>query len=86
MRPHYIFKKSTRKHKKYDVYKIINGEWRYLVSFGDNRYQQYKDKTPLKLYSSKDHNDKERRKRYYQRHGKNPVFESAKYFSHKYLW
>ena len=34
----YTFKVSTRKHKKYDAFK--NGK--YVVSFGDNRYQQYR--------------------------------------------
>lgn len=75
----YTFKKSKRKNKKYDVYK--NGK--YLVSFGDNRYGQYKDK--IGSYSSKNHLDKKRRELYYKRHG-DAKFESAKWFSHKYLW
>ena len=75
----YTFKKSTRKNKKYDVYKHNV----YLVSFGDNRYEQYFDK--IGLYSDKNHNDKKRRDAYYKRHGK-ADFESAKWFSHKYLW
>lgn len=76
----YSFKKSKRKNKKYDAYK----DGKYIVSFGDSRYQQYKDM--IGLYSKKDHLDKERRKRYYMRHGKDASFESAKWFSHKYLW
>jgi len=72
------FQKSTRKNKKYQV-KINNK----TVHFGDNRYQQYKDK--IGLYSKLDHGDKERRKRYYMRHGK-AVKYSPKWFSHKYLW
>lgn len=78
----YKFTISRRKGKKYDVFKND----KYLVSFGAKDYQQYKDKTPLKAYSYLDHNDKERRKRYYSRHGKEAKFESAKWFSHKYLW
>lgn len=78
----YEFVVSRRKDKKYDVFK--NGK--YLVSFGAKGYQQFKDKTPLKAYSQFDHGDKERRKRYYSRHGKDANFESAKWFSHKYLW
>ena len=78
----YKIVKSTRKHKKYMA---IFKDKRATVHFGDNRYQQYKDSTPLKLYSGLNHGDKERRKRYYQRHGK-AVLYSAKYFSHKYLW
>lgn len=76
----YEFKKSKRKNKKYDVYKNN----KYITSFGDNRYDQYKDK--IGLYSYKDHNDKERKRLYYARHGKKADPESAKYFSHKYLW
>lgn len=78
----YKFIISKRKNKKYDVYKND----KYLVSFGDKNYQQFRDKTPLKAYSYLDHNDKLRKKRYYQRHGKDAIFESAKWFSHKYLW
>lgn len=75
----YTFKKSKRKNKKYDVYK--NGK--YLTSFGDNRYQQYFDK--IGIYSSLNHLDERRKDLYYKRHGK-AKFESAKWFSHKYLW
>lgn len=71
---------SRRKHKKYDVFK--NGV--YIVSFGDNRYSQFKDK--LGHYRSKDNNDKKRRELYYKRHGRDAVRHSAKWFSHKYLW
>lgn len=78
----YKFIISRRNEKKYDVYK----DGKYLVSFGAKGYKQFKDKTPLKIYSALDHNDKERRKRYYQRFGKDAKFESAKWFSHKYLW
>ena len=78
----YTIVKSTRKHKKYMV--IFNDK-RPPVHFGDNRYQQYKDSTPLKLYARLNHGDMERRKRYYPRHGKAKL-HSAKYFSHKYLW
>lgn len=78
----YRFKISVKRNKKYDVYK--NGK--YLVSFGDRNYQHYKDKTPLKAWSVLDHNDKKRRDNYYSRFGKDAKYESAKYFSHKYLW
>ena len=75
----YTFKKSTRKNKKYDAYK--NGS--YLLSFGDSRYEQYFDK--IGLYSKQNHNDEKRRDSYHKRHGK-AKFESAKWFSHHYLW
>lgn len=77
----YIIKKSTRKYKKYmAVFKDKT------IHFGDNRYQQYKDQTELKLYSDKDHLDENRRRLYYLRHGKKAEKHSAKWFSHKYLW
>jgi hypothetical protein len=78
----YEFKISVKRNKKYDVYK----NRKYLVSFGDRNYQHYKDKTPLKAWSVLDHNDKKRRDNYYSRFGKDAKYETAKYFSHKYLW
>ena len=80
----FVFKKSRRENKKYDVFK--NDE--YITSFGGIRvngipYQQYKDR--IGLYSKYDHNDKKRRDRYYLRHGKAHK-NSAKWFSSKYLW
>ena len=81
----YTFKISRKKNKKYDAFK--NGK--YLVSFGGKKpdgtpYSQYYDK--IGKYSKYNHLDEDRRDRYYKRHGKNAVFESAKYFSHAYLW
>ena len=78
----YQFKVSTRKNKKYDVYK----DNKYLVSFGDKNYQHFIDRTPIKYYSALNHYDEKRRQNYYKRFGSNPKFESAMYFSHKYLW
>lgn len=78
----YSFKVSNKTNKKYDVFK--NGK--YLVSFGDIRFQQYEDKTPLKYYSYLNHYDEKRRNNYYKRFGLNPKYESALYFAHKYLW
>jgi hypothetical protein len=76
----YSFKVSTRKNKKYDVY---IGD-KYIVSFGDKRYQQYYDK--LGHYSELNHMDDKRRLNYYKRFGKDVKEGTAKYFSHKYLW
>ena len=76
----YSFKVSTRKNKKYDVYKND----KYLVSFGSSLNQQYFDK--IGYYSNLNHLDKKKRDNYYKRFGKDAKFESAKYFSHKYLW
>jgi hypothetical protein len=57
-----------------------------VVHFGDARYQQYRDSTPLRLYAHLDHGDPERRRLYYARHGRQAELHSAKWFSHKYLW
>jgi hypothetical protein len=76
----YSFKVSTRKNKKYDVYK--NGK--YLLSFGSKTHQQYQDK--IGYYKNLDHNDKVRRDNYYKRFGKNAKKDTPKYFSHNYLW
>jgi hypothetical protein len=54
--------KSTRKHKKYMV--RYQNKW---IHFGDTRYQQYKDSTPLRLYSHLNHGDQYRRELYLKR-------------------
>lgn len=56
------------------------------IQFGDKRYGQYKDKTPLKLYKSKDTLDKKRRKAYKARHTYAKPKYSAGWFALKYLW
>jgi hypothetical protein len=77
----YVFKVPKRKSKKkYDVYK--DGE--FLVSFGSNTNKQYKDK--IGYYKNLDTLDKDKRKRFYDRFGKSSTFESALWFSSKYLW
>ena len=79
--------KSKAKNKKYSVYVKSNNKKGYkIIHFGDSRYEQYEDTTGLGHFSHKNHFDKERRKRYYDRHGRNPKKYSAKWFSHKYLW
>jgi hypothetical protein len=83
------FLKSTRKNKKYMIF--YNNKW---IHFGDIRYEHYKDRTPLKLYSYLDHNDKQRRKNYLQRSmgikSKGDLTyndpNSPNYYSIKYLW
>ena len=71
--------------KKYKVVLTENGRKR-TVQFGDRRYGQFKDKTPLKLYSKKDTLDSKRKTAYYKRHPKNYPKYSADWFSKKYLW
>jgi hypothetical protein len=78
----WLFKKSNRKGNKYDVYDPKTGK--YLVSFGDARYEHFKDK--IGFWSHKDHNDPKRRELYKKRHGTNPKRGSAGYFALNYLW
>ena len=57
----------TRKNKKYAARVIWEGKEK-LINFGDVRYAQYKDTTPLKLYKHLDHNDWDRKQLYLARH------------------
>lgn len=76
---------SKVKNKKYSVYVKSNTKsGMKLISFGDKRYGQFKDK--IGHYKHLDHNDPKRKKAYYKRHGKATSKDTAKYFSHKYLW
>jgi hypothetical protein len=79
----YFIIPSNKQHKKYDVY---DKDDNFVVSFGDKRYQQYKDK--FGYYSNKDHGDKQRRENYRQRHSgdkiNNPRY--AGYWAYNYLW
>jgi len=90
------FEKSEKPLKKYKAI-LQNKKTGKNVSihFGGIRdngkpYEQWKDSTGLGLYTKYNHRDKERRKRYQNRHNKEkPSFKkywSAGYFSWKYLW
>ena len=57
-----MFKKSTRKGKKYMVY--YDNKW---IHFGDSSMEQYNDTTGLNLYSHLNHFDKKRQKSYLSR-------------------
>ena len=64
------------------------------------RYQQYKDRTPLKLYKHKNHFTRKRMRNYFNRHSgtkkrgkaikkekrKSRGYFNAKILSHIYLW
>jgi len=79
----YIFvAPSKSRYKKYDAYR--ENDAKYITSFGDNRYKNYFDK--IGHYSKLNHYDEKRKQLYYKRHGKTADFESAKWFSHKFLW
>ena len=78
-------KKSNHINKKYMVDTVKwNGKVYNNVHFGDKRYQQFKDSTPLKLYSNLDHNDTNRRRLYHLRH-KNDTGPAGA-LSKFYLW
>ena len=71
-----------------------------IIHFGDRRYQQFKDRTPLKLYQHKNHNTLKRMQNYFSRHSgtknrgnaikkeinRSNGYYTAKILSHKYLW
>jgi len=70
------------------------------IHFGDRRYQQYKDRTKLKLYKHKNHGTRKRMQNYFSRHSgtkkrgeaikkekrRSKGHYNAKILSHKYLW
>lgn len=63
------------------------------VSFGDKRYEQFKDSVPKQLggglYSNKNHNDPKRRANYRRRHGAQGYYKkkySPAWFSYYFLW
>ena len=69
------------------------------IHFGASDYQQYKDRTPLGLYSHKDHGTRKRMQNYFSRHSgtrsskaiklerkKSKGYYNAKILSHEYLW
>ena len=87
-----VVAKSTKRGKKYMV--LHNNK---LYHWGASAYSQFKDRTPLRLYSKKDHNDPIRRRSFWKRQtGKSSKREAMKYarsrgqwpkyFSLKYLW
>ena len=79
--------KPTTKGKKYTAI-IKNRKTKKLrkISFGAIDYEQFKDSTTLKLYSSKNTNSTKRRKAYKARHTYAKPKYSAGWFANKYLW
>ena len=87
--------------KKYTAF-VKNNKTKKVrkIHFGDRRYQQYKDRTPLKLYRKGDHNTRKRMQNYFNRHSGTKIREeairlekkksdgifNAKILSHIYLW
>ncbi len=77
-------RKSKQKNKNYSADIILDGKLYKNVNFGDIRFNQYRDSTPLKLYSHLDHNDKNRKRLYLLRHAKDKG--PAGILSKLYLW
>lgn len=69
---------------KYIADVSIDGRVYKGVKFGHKSYEQYKDSTPLKLYSSMDHGDENRRRLFHIRHKKNNG--PAGLLSKRFLW
>ena len=85
-------RKSTNPVKKYDaiLQNIYTGRT-FKMPFGGIRldgtpYEQFKDRTPLKLYSKYDHGNETRRQLYLKRHNKKIRAYSPDYFAKVYLW
>ena len=75
------FQRSPDSSKKYRVTlrnKIDNSI--AVIDFGARAYQQYRDTTPLKLYSNLDHNDESRLKLYRQRFER--LYDPRQYCGH----
>ena len=79
------FTKSTNKLKKYDAFLDDNGKT-VKVSFGDTRYQHFRD-TALGLYKELDHMDLRRKRLFLIRHDKhiNKKYSPA-WFAKRFLW
>ena len=71
-----------------------------IIHFGDRRYQQFKDRTGVGLYTHKNHGTRRRMRNYFNRHSGTPNrgkaikkeirlskgYYTAKILSHIYLW
>ena len=95
------FERSKITGKKYTAF-IKNKTSKKIrkLHFGASDYEQYKDRTPLKLFSYKNHNNRRRMQNYFNRHSgtkkrskaialekrKSKGYYNAKILSHTYLW
>ena len=77
-------RRSTRRNKKYMADVKYAGKIYKNQHFGDNRYEQYRDSTQIKLYSHLDNNDLERKRLYHTRHRYNTGICSM--LSKEFLW
>lgn len=76
------WQRSPLKGKKYRVILSDNTH----RDFGSSLHDQYEDKTPLRLFKSRDHLDKKRKENYYKRHKKDYGRFTPDWLSKKYLW
>ena len=95
-----IFKKGKFPKKYTALVQNKNTKKIRKINFGDQRYQQYKDRTPLKLYKKLNHLTRKRMQNYFNRHSgtknrqkaikkeinKSKGFYNPKILSHIYLW
>lgn len=77
-------RKSTRRNKKYMADVVYNNKFHKNQHFGDIRYGQYKDSSPLKLFSHMDHNNLERKRLFHSRHKNNTGIPSM--LCKEFLW
>ena len=62
-------RKSSNPKKKYEtILEHRKTGKQKIIRWGSIEHEQYKDRTKLKLYAEKDHNDKKRRTSYRARH------------------
>jgi len=82
------FEASENKNKMYNAILLSNTGKLIKIPFGEKRFENYQDKTTMNLYPHLIHGDKERRKRYQQRHKVflKKGYYSPSYFSYYYLW
>ncbi len=83
------FEKSNRKNKMYNAVIMRKSDGKMIrIPFGDDRYENYRDKTNLNLYPNLIHGDELRRKRYQKRHEVylRDGYWSPGHFSYYYLW
>ena len=83
--------KKARPNVKDSTIKMYESNLKKLKKmFDSDNYDFLKDvdkvKDKLGHYKSLDHNDPQRKKNYYSRHGKATDKNTAKYWSHKILW
>lgn len=83
------FEKSKRKRKMYNAL-LLNKKTKRIIKvpFGDNKMENFRDKTGLNAYPHLIHGDEKRRKAFRARHKGylRKGFYSPSYFSYHILW